>query len=125
MGLVGLTLATALGAVSVPQIVGARSGFADSGGGPSTTAAILMQAAAFAIPSIVLAAASLQRQENRSNPLTFSQLLTATGLLGLVIATTQAPRVAVHVAEFIWQGIAPATGRRCSCRWWRSWFRSP
>ena len=107
VGLFGLTLATALGAVSVPQIVGARSGFADSGGGPSTTAAILLQAAAFAIPSIVLAAASLQRQENRSNPLTFSQLLTATGLLGLVIATTQAPQVAVHVAEFVWQGNGP------------------
>ena len=104
VGLVGLTLATALGAASVPQIVGARSGFDESGIGPSTTAAILLQAAAFAIPFVVLAAASLQRQNNRSNPLTFSQLLTVTGLLGLVIVGTQAPRVAVDVAEFVWRG---------------------
>ncbi len=104
VGLIGLTLATALGAGTVPQIVGARSGFDDSGIGPSTTAAILLQAAAFAIPFVVLATAALQRQENRTNPLTFSQLLTVTGLLGLVIVGTQAPRVAIHVAEFVWRG---------------------
>ena len=107
VALLGLTLSTALGATSVPQIVGARSGFADSGIGPSTTAAILLQAAAFAIPFVVLAAAGLQRQENRSNPLTFSQLLTVTGLLGLVIVGTQAPHVAVHVAEIVWRGNSP------------------
>ena len=84
--------------------MGARSGFDDSGIGPSTTAAILLQAAAFAIPFVVLVAAGLQRQENRSNPLTFSQLLTVTGLLGLVIVGTQAPQVAVHLAEFVWRG---------------------
>ena len=104
VGLIGLTLATALGAGTVPMIVGARSGFDDSGIGPSTTAAILLQAAAFAIPFVVLVAAGLQRQENRSNPLTFSQLLTVTGLLGLVIVGTQAPQVAVHLAEFVWRG---------------------
>ena len=104
VGLIGLTLATALGAASVPQIVGARSGFDESGIGPSTTAAILLQAAAFAIPFVVLATAALQRQENRTNPLTFSQLLTVTGLLGLVIVGTQAPQVAIHVAEFVLRG---------------------
>ena len=104
VGLVGLTLATALGAGTVPMIVGARSGFDDSGIGPSTTAAILLQAAAFAIPFVALVAAGLQGQENRSNRLTFSQLLTVTGLLGLVIVGTQAPQVAVHVAEFVWRG---------------------
>ena len=104
VGLVGLTLATALGAGTVPMIVGARSGFDDSGIGPSTTAAILLQAAAFAIPFVALVAAGLQRQENRSNPLTFSQLLTVTGLLGLVVVSTQAPQVAVHLAEFVGRG---------------------
>ena len=104
VGLIGLTLATALGAASVPQIVGARSGFDESGIGPSTTAAILLQAAAFAIPFVVLATAALQRQENRTNPLTFSQLLIVTGLLGLVVVSTQAPQVAVHLAEFVWRG---------------------
>ena len=107
VALLGLTLTTALGAGTVAMIVGARSGFADSGIGPSTTAAILLQAAAFAIPFIVLAAAGLQRQENRSNPLTFSQLLTVTGLLGLVVVGTQAPHVAVHVAEIVWRGNSP------------------
>ena len=44
VALLGLTLVIALGATSVPQIIGARSGFGDSGIGPSTTAAILLQA---------------------------------------------------------------------------------
>ena len=104
VALLGLTLVIALGATSVPQIIGARSGFGDSGIGPSTTAAILLQAGAFILPFMVLAAAGLQRQENRSNPLTFSQLLAVTGLLGLVIVGAQAPHVALHIAQFVWRG---------------------
>ena len=99
-GVLGLLIALALGTWSAFSIWGVAD---QEGPGPSVVVPVLLVVVSIAIPLLLTvpqAGAGFARSDERG--VSFTQLLTLTGLLGLVMVSILAPFTALQVSLWVW-----------------------